>query len=120
MVYNRLVNVVSVVKRLLTLSLAFSLLLVACSRDPGTPEIVPSLVPLATVDKALNLVPIVGKAASAVTKIRIDVEGPLKDPKIQAVPLKGVATGVVGGVEESAENILKGVGKGVKSLFGDK
>ncbi|UCG26279.1 MAG: hypothetical protein JSW55_09955 [Chloroflexota bacterium] len=42
-------DVVSVVRRPFVLGLAFVLLLVACSRDPGTPEIVPSLVPLATV-----------------------------------------------------------------------
>ncbi len=49
MVYNRLVDVVSVVRRPFILGLAFILLLVACSRDPGTRDIVPSLVPLATV-----------------------------------------------------------------------
>ena len=49
MAYNPPVNVVSVVKRLLAFSLLFSLLLAACSQGSGTPEIVPSLVPLATV-----------------------------------------------------------------------
>jgi hypothetical protein len=47
--YNRRVDVVSVGKRPLVLGLTLILLLAACSRDPGTPEIVPSLVPLATV-----------------------------------------------------------------------
>ena len=49
MAYNQRVDVVSVGIRPLVLGLALILLLVACSRDPETPEIVPSLVPLATV-----------------------------------------------------------------------
>ena len=47
--YNLPVIVVSAAKRLLVVCLPLGLLLTACSQEMGTPEIAPSLVPLATV-----------------------------------------------------------------------
>jgi uncharacterized protein YhdP len=71
------------------------------------------LVPLATVDKELNYVPIVGKALEDVTQIQIDVEGPLKDPKIHTAQIKGLEKDVA---KEPVE-ILKDAGKILKKIF---
>jgi hypothetical protein len=49
MAYNPRVNVVSVMKRTFVTSMFATLLLAACSGNAGSPEIAPSLVPLATV-----------------------------------------------------------------------
>ena len=48
------------------------------------------LVPLATVDEGLNLVPLVGKALQDVTRIRIDITGPLNDPTIRTAEIKEI------------------------------
>jgi uncharacterized protein YhdP len=52
------------------------------------------LVPLATVDKTLHYVPIVGTALEDVTKIQIDVEGPLEDPKIHTAEAREIGKGI--------------------------
>jgi uncharacterized protein YhdP len=52
------------------------------------------LIPLATVDKKLHYVPIVGKALEDVTKIQIDVEGPLEDPKIHTAEAREIGKGI--------------------------
>lgn len=75
------------------------------------------LEPLATVNKALDFVPILGKAASNLIKVRIDVEGPLEDPKVRASQIKQVGTAVES-IGEGTADFLEGVGKGLKGLFG--
>jgi uncharacterized protein YhdP len=74
------------------------------------------LVPLATVDKAFNLIPIVGKAAANLTKIRINVKGPLEDPKIHAAEAKQVGE-VVEDTLEAPVNILKDAADIVKDFI---
>jgi len=75
------------------------------------------LEPLATVNKALEFVPILGKAAGDLIKIRIDAEGPLNDPKIKTSQIKQVGTAVKS-VGEGAGDFIKGIGKGIEKLFG--
>ena len=75
------------------------------------------LEPLATVNKALDFVPILGKAAGDLIKVRIDVEGPLNDPKVKASQIKQVGTAVKS-VGEGTGDFIKGIGKGIKGLFG--
>jgi uncharacterized protein YhdP len=75
------------------------------------------LEPLATVNKALDFVPILGKAAGDLIKIRIDIEGPLENPKIKTSQIKQVGTAVKS-VGEGTVDFLKGIGKGLKGLFG--
>jgi hypothetical protein len=74
------------------------------------------LVPLVTVDKMLHYVPIVGKAVGDVTKIQIDVEGPLEDPKIHTVEAREIGKAVETEVNEP-KTILQDVGKGLKEIF---
>jgi len=75
------------------------------------------LEPLATVNKALDFVPILGKAAGDLIKIRIDIDGPLEDPKIKTSQIKQVGTSIES-VGKGTVDFLKGVGKGIKGLFG--
>ena len=75
------------------------------------------LEPLATVNKALDFVPILGKAASDLIKIRIDIDGPIENPKIETSQVKQVGTSVES-VGKGTGDFLKGVGKGIKGLFG--
>ena len=49
---------------------------------------------LGTVDKVLGLVPVVGKAAKKMTKVYLDIKGPLDDPDIHTSPLKGITKSV--------------------------
>jgi len=74
------------------------------------------LVPLVTVDKALNYVPIVGEAVEDVTKIQIDVEGPLEDPKIHTAEAREIGKGIETEVTKP-KTILKDIGKGLKKMF---
>jgi len=71
------------------------------------------LVPFATVNKALNFIPIVGKRAGGLTEIHINIKGPLEDPKIQAARIKGLTGGVKDVVKKPIE-ILKGSGKNLE------
>jgi uncharacterized protein YhdP len=75
------------------------------------------LEPLATVNKALDFVPILGKAAGDLIKVRIDIEGPLENPKVKTSQTKQVGTAVKS-VGTGTGDFLKGIGKGVKGLFG--
>lgn len=63
--------------------------------------------------KNLNFIPIVGEMAGDFTKIDIDIKGPLSDPKIHAVPIKGLVKDVA---KEPVE-ILKDAGKNLKKIF---
>jgi uncharacterized protein YhdP len=74
------------------------------------------LVPLVTVDKALNYVPIVGEAVEDVTKIQIDVEGPLEDPKIHTAEAREIGKGIETEITKP-KTILKDIGKGLKKIF---
>ncbi|CAB1068541.1 hypothetical protein D1AOALGA4SA_400 [Olavius algarvensis Delta 1 endosymbiont] len=74
------------------------------------------LVPMAKVDDALHYVPLVGKALEDVTKVRIDVEGPLEDPEIQTAEAKEIGKGVEAEVE-APKTIFKDIGKGLKKIF---
>ena len=47
---------------------------------------------LATLDKALDLIPLVGRASSALTNIYVDVKGPLQSPRITPTPTKRVTS----------------------------
>ena len=68
------------------------------------------LVPFKTVDKALGFIPIVGQTVEDLTKMHIDIKGPLEDPKIHAAPVKRLVKDVV---KEPVEN-LKDAGKNLK------
>jgi hypothetical protein len=74
------------------------------------------LVPLVTVDKVLNYVPIVGEAVEDVTKIQIGVEGPLEDPKIHTAEAREIGKGIETEVTKP-KTILKDIGKGLKKIF---
>ncbi|MBW1864720.1 MAG: AsmA-like C-terminal region-containing protein, partial [Deltaproteobacteria bacterium] len=74
------------------------------------------LVPFATVNKALNFIPIVGKTAGGLTQIHIDIKGPLENPKIQAARIKGLTGGVKDMVKKPVE-ILKGSGKNTEKTI---
>ena len=79
------------------------------------------LVPLGTLDKAVGFVPVVGKAAAAITKIYLNIEGPLENPKINTKIAKGVATGgedTTKGIGKGVEEGLDFVGGGLKKVFG--
>ena len=79
------------------------------------------LVPLGTFDKILGFVPIVGKGAADLTKIYLDLEGPLENPKIRTRLTKGVATGVEDATKAAGKDVKKGTGfveKGLEKIFG--
>lgn len=74
------------------------------------------LVPLVTVDKVLNYVPIVEEAVEDVTKIQINVEGPLEHPKIHTAEAREIGKGIETEVTKP-KTILKDIGKGLKKIF---
>lgn len=74
------------------------------------------LVPLATVDDALQYIPIVGQALGAVTKIQINVEGPLEDPKIHTAEASNVGKSLETEVNEP-KTIFEDVRKGLMKIF---
>ena len=74
------------------------------------------LKPMATVDKALQIVPLVGKAAESITEIRIDIEGSLEDPKIHAAPIKQFGEIIEDGLKAPA-TILENIGEDLKKIF---
>ena len=74
------------------------------------------LVPLVTVDQALHYVPIVGETLEDVTKIHIDIEGPLKDPTIHTAETREIGKDI----ETEAgkpKTILEDVGEGLEKIF---
>ena len=52
--------------------------------------------PLQTINKVLNLVPVLGKHAQKITNIHIMVKGPLDDPEVKTLHTKGVADAIKG------------------------
>jgi uncharacterized protein YhdP len=74
------------------------------------------LVPFQTVNKAFNFIPIVGKTAEDLTKIRIDIKGSLEDPKIHAAEAREIGKGIETEVKEPVE-ILKDAEKNLKKIF---
>ena len=74
------------------------------------------LVPFETVNKAFNFIPIVGEKAGGLTKIHIDIKGPLEDPKIHTAEIKGLTRGVKDVAKEPVETLKDG-GKNLKKLF---
>ncbi|KGM44046.1 hypothetical protein JY97_03380 [Alkalispirochaeta odontotermitis] len=74
------------------------------------------LVPLAKVDDALHYVPIVGKALEDVTKVRIDVAGPLEDPEIHTAEAREIGTSLETEVE-TPETVFEEAGKDLKKIF---
>ena len=71
------------------------------------------LVPFETVKKVSNFIPIVGKKIGDLTKIYIDIKGPLENPKIQEGRIKRLTGGVKDVVKKPVE-ILKGSGKNIE------
>ncbi len=45
---------------------------------------------LTLLDKALGLIPLVGRVSGALTKVYLDVKGPLQAPRIRPTPTKNV------------------------------
>lgn len=74
------------------------------------------LAPLATVDEALEFVPIVGKALDNVTKVHIEVEGPLDNPEIHTAELKNVSKDIESEIMEP-KTILEDVEKDLEKMF---
>jgi hypothetical protein len=74
------------------------------------------LVPLVTVDQALHYVPIVGEALEDVTKIHIDIEGPLGDPTIHTAEAREIGKGIETEVGKP-KTILEDVGEGLEKIF---
>jgi hypothetical protein len=79
-------------------------------------EVVALLAPLARVDDALNIVPLVGDALQDISKIRIDVGGALDKPEIRTAEVREIGTSIETEVEQPAK-MLEGVDKGLKKLF---
>jgi uncharacterized protein YhdP len=71
------------------------------------------LAPFQTVNNAFNFIPIVGETAADLTKIHIDIKGPLEDPKIHAAQIKELEKDVA---KEPVE-ILKDAEKNLKKIF---
>jgi uncharacterized protein involved in outer membrane biogenesis len=67
-----------------------------------------------SIDKALGLVPLVGSAASNITKVYLKIDGPLEKPRVRVLP----ARGVIDTVKEGIENPVKEIGRGLDSLRG--
>ncbi len=53
------------------------------------------LIPLATMDKALQYIPIASQLLSDSTRIRIDIKGPWEDPEIHANPIKRIGKDIL-------------------------
>lgn len=52
--------------------------------------------PLQTINKILNLVPVIGEHAKKITNVYIMVEGPLDDPEVRTLHAKGVTEAIKG------------------------
>jgi hypothetical protein len=52
---------------------------------------------IGTVDKVLGWVPLAGKVAQRLTKIYVGVKGPLADPSVRILPIRGVYEGLKAG-----------------------
>jgi hypothetical protein len=74
------------------------------------------LVPLVIVDQTLHYVPIVGEALEDVTKIHIDIEGPLEDPTIHTDEAREIGKDVETEVGKP-KTILEDVGEGLEKIF---
>lgn len=75
---------------------------------------------LATVDEVLDIVPVVGKAGTGLTKMYLHVHGPLSDPKIDISPT-GIVKDEIKAVERTTkgvEKVIEGLSQGLKGLFG--
>ncbi len=76
---------------------------------------------LGTLDKVLDLVPVLGKAAGKLTNVYLHLEGPLEDPKIRVRPAKGITEAGKKGTQDTgkaAEDVVKEFGKGLEKIFG--
>ena len=76
---------------------------------------------LGTVDTVLDLVPVLGKAAGQLTNVYLKLKGPLANPKIRVRPAKGLAEAGKKGTQDTgkaAEDVIKGLGKGLEKIFG--
>jgi uncharacterized protein YhdP len=76
---------------------------------------------LGTVDKVLDLVPVLGKAAGKLTHVYLHLKGPLENPKIRVRPAKGITKAGKKGTQDSGkavEDVVKELGKGLEKIFG--
>jgi hypothetical protein len=76
---------------------------------------------LGTVDKVLDLVPILGKAAGQLTNVYLKLKGPWENPKIRVLPTKGITEAGKKGTQDSGkavEDVVKEFGKGLEKIFG--
>jgi uncharacterized protein YhdP len=76
---------------------------------------------LGTVDKVLDLVPVLGKAAGKLTHVYLHLKGPLANPKIRVRPAKGITKAGKKGTKDTgkaAEDVIKEFGKGLEKIFG--
>jgi uncharacterized protein YhdP len=76
---------------------------------------------LGTLDKVLDLVPVLGKAAGQLTNVYLDLKGPLANPKIRVRPAKGITEAGKKGTQDSGkavEDVIKEFGKGLEKIFG--
>jgi uncharacterized protein YhdP len=74
-----------------------------------------------TLDKILNLFPIVGKSGTELTRVYVTLEGDLENPKIRIRPVKGVTeAGKKGALEgeEDTKDLIKDFGKGLDKILG--
>ncbi|MGB5177596.1 MAG: AsmA-like C-terminal domain-containing protein, partial [Gammaproteobacteria bacterium] len=74
------------------------------------------LVPLATVDDALSYVPLVGDALEDVSKIRIDIKGPLADPEIHTAEAREIGDSIESEVKRPGR-VFKDVDKDLEKRF---
>jgi hypothetical protein len=76
---------------------------------------------LGTVDKVLDLVPVLGKAAGQLTNVYLKLTGPWENPKIRVQPTKGITEAGKKGTQDSGkavEDVVKEFGKGLEKIFG--
>jgi len=71
------------------------------------------LVPLVTIDAALNYVPLVGDALKDVSRVRIRVDGSLQDPRIHTEEVREMGNSIEAEIEE-IKTTIEDVGKGLK------
>ncbi len=64
---------------------------------------------LGTLDKVVGLVPLVGTAASNITKVYLLVKGPLEKPRVIVRPGQGVIETVKEGIKDPAREITRGL-----------
>jgi hypothetical protein len=64
---------------------------------------------LGTLDKVVGLVPLVGSAASNITKVYLLVKGPLEEPKVIVRPAQGVIETVKEGIKDPTKEITRGL-----------